>query len=44
MAAARAEFSRLVKVPARAQDFLDAIDDAGACARADRTKNGGRPH
>jgi hypothetical protein len=44
MAAARTEFPRLITAPSRAQDFLDAIDGAGACARADRAKNVGRSH
>ena len=43
-AEARAKFPWLLKAPSRAQDFLDAIDLAGVCARADAVKAQGKGH
>jgi len=43
LALARAEFPLLMRSPSRAQDFLDAIDSAGVCAREDRAAGGKSP-
>lgn len=40
VAQARVEFPRLLRSPSRNQDFLDALDDAGACAETDRAAAG----
>lgn len=39
LAKIRADYPRVLRTPSRAQDFLDAIDEAAGCARVDQASN-----